>query len=67
MISYLVPVEPLAKIYVPFGCQTEIAGKIVEGKADCVLAVKGNQPGTISAWADKSGQFHRWTLRHQMG
>jgi predicted transposase YbfD/YdcC len=26
------------------GCQTEIAGKIVEGKADYVLAVKGNQP-----------------------
>jgi predicted transposase YbfD/YdcC len=26
------------------GCQTEIAGKIVEGKADYVLAVKANQP-----------------------
>jgi predicted transposase YbfD/YdcC len=26
------------------GCQTEIAGKIIEGKADYVLAVKGNQP-----------------------
>jgi predicted transposase YbfD/YdcC len=26
------------------GCQTEIAEKIVEGKADYVLAVKGNQP-----------------------
>jgi predicted transposase YbfD/YdcC len=26
------------------GCQAEIAGKIVEGKADHVLAVKGNQP-----------------------
>jgi predicted transposase YbfD/YdcC len=26
------------------GCQAEIAGKIVEGKADYVLAVKGNQP-----------------------
>jgi predicted transposase YbfD/YdcC len=26
------------------GCQTEIAQKIVEGKADYVLAVKGNQP-----------------------
>jgi predicted transposase YbfD/YdcC len=26
------------------GCQSEIAGKIVEGKADYVLAVKGNQP-----------------------
>jgi predicted transposase YbfD/YdcC len=26
------------------GCQTEIAAKIVEGKADYVLAVKGNQP-----------------------
>ncbi len=26
------------------GCQAEIAGKIIEGKADYVLAVKGNQP-----------------------
>ena len=26
------------------GCQAEIAGKIVAGKADYVLAVKGNQP-----------------------
>jgi len=26
------------------GCQAEIAAKIVEGKADYVLAVKGNQP-----------------------
>ena len=26
------------------GCQAEIAGKIVERKADYVLAVKGNQP-----------------------
>jgi predicted transposase YbfD/YdcC len=26
------------------GCQAEIAGKIVEGKADYVLAVKANQP-----------------------
>src|SRR5262249_11243260 len=26
------------------GCQAEIAGKIVEGQADYVLAVKGNQP-----------------------
>jgi predicted transposase YbfD/YdcC len=26
------------------GCQTEIAEKIVEGKADYVLAAKGNQP-----------------------
>jgi predicted transposase YbfD/YdcC len=26
------------------GCQTEIAAKIVEGNADYVLAVKGNQP-----------------------
>jgi predicted transposase YbfD/YdcC len=26
------------------GCQAEIAGKSVEGKADYVLAVKGNQP-----------------------
>jgi len=26
------------------GCQTEIAEKIIEGKADYVLAVKGNQP-----------------------
>lgn len=26
------------------GCQTEIAGKIVAGEADYVLAVKGNQP-----------------------
>ncbi len=26
------------------GCQTEIAGKIIEGKADYVLAVKANQP-----------------------
>ena len=26
------------------GCQTEIAGKIIEAKADYVLAVKGNQP-----------------------
>ena len=26
------------------GCQTEIAEKIVEGGADYVLAVKGNQP-----------------------
>jgi predicted transposase YbfD/YdcC len=26
------------------GCQAEIAGKIVEAKADYVLAVKGNQP-----------------------
>jgi predicted transposase YbfD/YdcC len=26
------------------GCQAEIAEKIVEGKADYVLAVKGNQP-----------------------
>jgi len=26
------------------GCQTEIARKIVDGKADYVLAVKGNQP-----------------------
>jgi predicted transposase YbfD/YdcC len=26
------------------GCQAEIAGKIIEGKADYVLAAKGNQP-----------------------
>jgi len=26
------------------GCQAEVAGKIIEGKADYVLAVKGNQP-----------------------
>ena len=26
------------------GCQAEIAGRIIEGKADYVLAVKGNQP-----------------------
>lgn len=26
------------------GCQAEIAGKIIEGQADYVLAVKGNQP-----------------------
>ena len=26
------------------GCQTEIAGKIIEAKADYVLAVKANQP-----------------------
>ena len=26
------------------GCQAEIAGKIIEGEADYVLAVKGNQP-----------------------
>jgi predicted transposase YbfD/YdcC len=26
------------------GCQTEIAGKIIEGKADYLLAVKANQP-----------------------
>jgi len=26
------------------GCQTEIAGKIIEGRADYVLAVKANQP-----------------------
>ena len=26
------------------GCEAEIAGKIIEGKADYVLAVKGNRP-----------------------
>jgi len=31
------------------GCQTEIAGQIVEGGADYVLAVKDNQPGLADA------------------
>jgi predicted transposase YbfD/YdcC len=34
------------------GCQVEIAEKIVEGKADYVLAVKGNQPTLHAGIAD---------------
>jgi len=41
------------------GCQAEIAGKIVEGKADYVLAVKGNQPtlhgGIVAFFLDHMG------------
>lgn len=41
------------------GCQTEIAEKIVEGKADYVLAVKGNQPtlhaGVVEFFLDHIG------------
>ena len=35
--GYLVSIDAM-------GCQAEIAGKIIEGKADYVLAIKGNQP-----------------------
>src|SRR3954468_15307724 len=41
------------------GCQTEIAEKIVEGQADYVLAVKGNQPtlheGIVEFFLDHLG------------
>jgi predicted transposase YbfD/YdcC len=41
------------------GCQAEIAGKIVEGRADYVLAVKGNQPalheGIVEFFLDHLG------------
>jgi predicted transposase YbfD/YdcC len=39
------------------GCQTEIARKIVEARADYVLAVKGNQP-TLHEGIDKFFQDH---------
>src|SRR3954453_710178 len=38
------------------GCQAEIAGKIIEGEADYVLAAKGNQPA-----------LYHWTLAKLTG
>jgi predicted transposase YbfD/YdcC len=41
------------------GCQAEVAGKIVEGQADYILAVKGNQPtlhgGIVGFFLDQMG------------
>jgi predicted transposase YbfD/YdcC len=40
------------------GCQTEIAAKIIEKKADYVLAVKGNQPSLL----EDISQYFDWAL-----
>src|SRR3954447_4983614 len=41
------------------GCQAEVAEKIIEGKADYVLAVKANQPtlheGVVGFFLDQMG------------
>lgn len=44
------------------GCQSEIAAKILEKKADYLLAVKGNQPGLQSALQERFGLAQRQAL-----
>ncbi|MCC4118457.1 ISAs1 family transposase [Aromatoleum toluclasticum] len=44
------------------GCQNEIAAKILEKKADYLLAVKGNQPGLQSTLQERFGLAQRQAL-----
>lgn len=44
------------------GCQREIAAKILEKKADYLLAVKGNQPGLQSVLHERFGLAQRQAL-----
>ncbi|MHB1371288.1 MAG: ISAs1 family transposase, partial [Pseudomonadaceae bacterium] len=44
------------------GCQSEIAAKILEKKADYLLAVKGNQPGLQSTLHERFGLAQRQAL-----
>jgi predicted transposase YbfD/YdcC len=53
--GYLVSIDAM-------GCQSEIAAKILEKKADYLLAVKGNQPGLQMALQERFGANQRETL-----
>jgi predicted transposase YbfD/YdcC len=54
--GYLVSIDAM-------GCQSEIAAKILEKKADYLLAVKGNQPGLQAALQGRFGANQREALR----
>jgi predicted transposase YbfD/YdcC len=55
--GYLVSIDAM-------GCQREIAAKILEKKADYLLAVKGNQPGLQSTLQERFGLAQRHALEH---
>lgn len=54
--GYLVSIDAM-------GCQSEIAAKILEKKADYLLAVKGNQPGLQTALQAHFGLAQREALQ----
>tara|TARA_R110001583_G_scaffold191541_8_gene357020 strand:- start:591 stop:1742 length:1152 start_codon:yes stop_codon:yes gene_type:complete len=54
--GYLVSIDAM-------GCQSEIAAKILEKKADYLLAVKGNQPGLQTALQARFGLAQREALQ----